>query len=464
MPIDSSLYGNEMPNPLAQAGQALSLANQAQQNRLLQTQNEAAQVGLNSAKFELGLKKMQTMNDYMVSRYGQKDENGNPTVTQDDLIDDIKHMTQNHPDMYSASDAVKDIMEVRSGPSDPREINKKLEQVLNFTLPAVERANAVRGQITNISTGQGKRAVMQTASGYRDPTTGAPISSFPESVQTVGPGGQPVNQLMNNAGGGGNPLTGGSGSPAENILQRNGGIPITNGQGQQPVMANGQPAPASLASNQYPAVPTGLAPGVKETMEANAGQGVVLQRTADSVPQRKALLGELEGTLDGFNSGPGAEKFKNAVAGINRALGTSVDTKGVASSEVFNKLATHLAQQQFTALGGTGTDSKLDSAMHTSPSTALSKMGNKEIIALLKGNEDAIKVKNQEWQQWKQQYGPGSYDAFSNEFNKNFDPRVFQAKYMSPEARKDMLKGMTSGERDQFKQIYNQSHVHGWVQ
>ena len=90
------------------------------------------------------------------------------------------------------------------------------------------------------------------------------------------------------------------------------------------------------------------------------------------------------------------------------------------------------------------------SAMSTSPSELLSSQGNKGIIHLLKGNEDALRVMNQEWQQYKQQHGPGSYDKFVTNFNQTYDPRVFQAKYMDKKEKQEMVKGMSDQEKQEF--------------
>ena len=134
------------------------------------------------------------------------------------------------------------------------------------------------------------------------------------------------------------------------------------------------------------------------------------------------------------------------------------DPKTIASQEEFSKQAFQLAQQQFQALGGTGTDSKLDSTMHTSPSVFRSNFGNKGIIQLLKGNADATQAMNNEWQtRWLPSHGydPSTYGQFVNQWNQVFDPRVFQSVYMDNQDRQKMLQGMTAGERDAFRLKYN---------
>jgi hypothetical protein len=212
--------------------------------------------------------------------------------------------------------------------------------------------------------------------------------------------------------------------------------------------------------------PLGAEAAANTAATASAEQGVALQKAADTVPQQKALLGNLDAALDQFTAGPGADWKKVATAFANTVLpnGMQIHPEAIASQEEFNKQALQLAQQQFQTLGGTGTDAKLDSTMHTSPNEALSSLGNKGIIQLLKGNADAIAVKNQEWQQWLSQgHGPETYGAFSTQFNKTYDPRVFQSTYMSVPQRQDMLKGMTGAEKTQFRQSYNMAVDNGWI-
>ncbi len=204
--------------------------------------------------------------------------------------------------------------------------------------------------------------------------------------------------------------------------------------------------------------------GIPQNIEANVGRGQNLETAAQGYPGRKAILGNLEAANQQFTSGPLSHDISVAKKASNEILGTHFGEDKVKAQEEFAKNAFQLAQQQFQALGGTGTDAKLGSAMSTSPSEMLSSLGNQGIIHMLKGNEDAIRTMNEEWQKYKANNGPGSYDKFITEFNKTYDPRIFQAKYMAPKERAAMIKGMSDQEKEQFKQNYNDYHLKGWVQ
>lgn len=297
-------------------------------------------------------------------------------------------------------------------------------------------------------------------------------------------------QFLQQTGGGGlPPQMGAPGAPQAQPQPSQAPQPSPLGTGRMPAQAPGAVTPpqGNLAPQPQAAASPGLASGpplgaaeaASVTAHQSAQQGVDLQKAADTVPQQKALLGNLDTALDQFTSGPGADWKKVATALANTALpeGLQIHPQAIASQEEFNKQALQLAQQQFQTLGGTGTDAKLDSTMHTSPNEALSKLGNKGIIQLLKGNADAIAVKNQEWQNWLAQgHGSETYGKFSTAFNKSFDPRVFQSQYMTPEQKTDMLKGLDgvsvkdgkiitkpNTEGAKFRNAYNYAVSQGWI-
>lgn len=319
----------------------------------------------------------------------------------------------------------------QDGRIDEGKIPAWSQQMMLNLMSRQEQINAVLPSPQMINTGQ--RQVPMRYPAFGQPSQAGPAiqNQLPPSTQVFNP---QSNQMQFVGPGGGQ----GGGSPAAG-----------GGQG------GGMAAAPPLGAPEAAAVDASF----------GAKQGTELQSMADNVPARKALLGNLEGALGQFTSGPGQnwKMVAKAFANANSPFGAVFDAKSIASQEEFNKQAVQLAQQQFQALGGTGTDSKLDSAMHTSPNDALSKLGNKGIIAMLKGNEDAIGAKNQAWQSFKQQNGPQSYGTFSAQFNKSYDPRVFQSQYLTPDDNKKMLSGMTKNEQKSFLNSYRTALGNGWV-
>jgi len=201
----------------------------------------------------------------------------------------------------------------------------------------------------------------------------------------------------------------------------------------------GQTIP-NARQGRYPmtAAQTGPALGQQEaagvSAAENAKQGIDLGKTADQVPTRKAALDNMLSDLQTLNTGPGAdwEKTANALSSRLTGLGITMSPDQIAKQESFAKLSKQIALAQTSALGA-GTDEKLTTALGANPNTDLSKLGNTQIVGMLKGNEDAIALKNLAWQQYQAQHGPQSYGQFSTQFNHSFDPRALQAVYMSPE-------------------------------
>jgi hypothetical protein len=229
-----------------------------------------------------------------------------------------------------------------------------------------------------------------------------------------------------------------------------------------------------------PAIPGGLPPGFSEAASGIGSQSAraanALTDANDTSMVRKGMLGNLEEDLNHFTAGPGADWTKFAKAWVNRNVplptNWQFDPKSIASQEQFNKQAAMLAQSQFAAIGGTGTDAKFESAFTTSPNEALSQLGNKGIIRLLKGNEDAIQAKNRAWQEWlRAGNGPQTYAQFSHEFNSHFDPRSFQFKYLGqgkPKKEADAdrqayVDRMEPGERERFLGDLVSAHQRGWI-
>ncbi len=244
-----------------------------------------------------------------------------------------------------------------------------------------------------------------------------------------------------------------------------GGAPQAQGGG-----TGAQPS-AQAAPNAFaPGTPAGPALGEQEaathTAQGSADQGLALQRRAERVPETKAILGNLLAELNtpGFTVGPGTKSVADAAKFMNAQLGTNIRVEGNAAREQFEKLAGMYAQSQFQALGGTGANAQLDATTLTSPNSKLSALGNRGIIAMLNGNEDAVKAKNEYWQKWSAQNGSGTYGQFVTDFQKRFDPRVFQAQYLDKADQKKMISGLSQKEKNDLHSAFVFAKQNGWIQ
>lgn len=519
MPVDTSIYANavpQQPNPFALMGQVAQTQSAMNQNRLFgqefaarqavgqaysnaldpstgqvdvnklvagvasnpaaafkagevgqqALQQQQGQTNLDASKVDLYNKHIDTVAQQL-GPLMQKGAQG--SLSLDDVYKTIGNLVSDPNSQITAQNIGPFLRQIPQGANGAPPTSDQLNQFVTGLALRNENGRAqiaaIKGSPMVINNGSGQQVVAPS------PLMGTTTAISPVIPNQLSPG---ENAARIPTFIGGQPGT----APQSSLVD-----PTGHALGAQPAASGvsplgtgrypGQGTPA--ASGVAPAGPAGFvasgpklgaAPAADVTATASANQGVNLQQTADSVPQRKALLGNLESAMNNFTTGPGADWTKVGKAFTNRfsPFGNVFDPKSIASQEEFAKQATQLAQSQFQALGGTGTDAKLDSAMHTSPNDALTPLGNKGIISMLKGNEDAINVKNREWQSYLKNGGsPADYGAFSAHFNTQFDPRVFQSVYMNPGQRQDLLKGLDPSEKSQFQQSYNYAVSRGWI-
>lgn len=219
-------------------------------------------------------------------------------------------------------------------------------------------------------------------------------------------------------------------------------------------------------------------PGFNTATDAEAGASAAsmnaLRAAAREAPETSAIIGNLEKELKNFTPGPLADykRIAKNFATANLPLpeswkkeGAIFDTKSLASQEEFNKQVYQLVQSQFKALGGTGTDAKLDAAGHTSPNELMSQYGIKGILSLLKGQQDAIKIKAKELNKWRQQgNGPQTDAQFQEQFNNDYDPRVFQFRYLDKADRQKYFDQIEDkAERQELLRKVQIAHDNKWV-
>jgi hypothetical protein len=291
----------------------------------------------------------------------------------------------------------------------------------------------------------------------------------------------PRSSLPGASGIAGAPAAGGAAPPAPSAGGLAAGNPLLGGlEGQtdgtlQMPQRGGGAAPARGAVPGPPALPAGatlsqVAPATTaaatQTATQQAAIGTALVTRADQVPANKASYGNMLtdlAKLDTMGPGTGREATINGVLQKLTGYGITMDKSQVAGAESFAKIANMIAAQQLGSLGPT--DARQSLAMGANPHLDLSKLGNTQIIHMLQGNEDAINAKAQAWQKWLGMgNSSGSYGQFSNDFNHNFDPRVFQQRYMGPKEIADLRGSMTGpGEAAKFKNDTLYARDQGWI-
>lgn len=235
----------------------------------------------------------------------------------------------------------------------------------------------------------------------------------------------------------------------------------TTPQGAQVVGTRGQAVAKQVTQGGIvPELAPGQAGAQAVDLEGAAKRGQSLNEQADQVPQRKATLNNMLGLLNEFSSGKGAKTEANYRSALGR-FGLDPGASVTGATEEFAKLANQIAAQQASQLGTT--DQQQRTVMGANPSTEFSKLGNERVIAVLKGNEDAIAAKRDAFQRFKDANPQGSYDQFSATFNRDFDPRVFQYLNMGKAQREEFRKSLSPTQQEVFSRAAKTAIANGWI-
>ncbi len=224
-----------------------------------------------------------------------------------------------------------------------------------------------------------------------------------------------------------------------------------------------QQAP-SLGIQAAPAL--GSAEAAQVVGKGSAEASLALQSQADAAPQSIYQFQNMREKLADINTGPGTD-WRNTAAAFFTGLSPDIaqkigiDPQQIASAEEFKKYATQATQATLAGLGA-GTDAKLASAASANPGTQLSKLGNQQLIDVLIAGQRAIQAKNTAWQ--NSGLPPEQFNKFSNQWNKEVDPRLFTLQDMPREKAIAMRESLKPSERKEFDASYNRAVRSGLIQ
>lgn len=238
-----------------------------------------------------------------------------------------------------------------------------------------------------------------------------------------------------------------------------------------PIEAGSTNAPAlpPQAGQSPTGQPTAMRPGFSEAqgMEAKSGQELAqrIDTAGTEAMNRLTNLHLLKTDLKIAGvSGPTVrlEKSASVVAQRLGLNGITMSPEQVSALESFDKVANTMAQQQAAAFHPTDLGQR--TAFGANPHLDLSKMGNDGLIDMLLGNEHAIVVKRQAMRQARESgVAPDKIQQWENNFNKSFDPRVFQFANLPPDKRKVFLEAMDERDRKNFALRLREAQSKGWV-
>lgn len=233
-----------------------------------------------------------------------------------------------------------------------------------------------------------------------------------------------------------------------------------------PAQQANMPAPGPMAVSQAP----GMAEAQADIAKNAASQSIDLSTQAQGSPQRLAQLEDLKSMVAQFPSGPASHltgDIRGRLVQFAQMAGLPMSASMMDQStaqDVFSKVSTQYASKVAEQLGGGVTNDKLFTSQQSSPNALYTRGGNQMNIAQLQGNEDALQVKSNAWQQ-AQQNGtpPTGYTNWSLNFNKQFAPSVFWYARMDPSQRSKFIGGMGADEKQQLYTNSMQAVQSGWV-
>lgn len=468
-------------NPMAgfMAPDALSRVSQAQ-GLQLQAQTQAAQLSM------IRLDHLSQSLTGLLER---------PQLTRQDVLTHIERLASLPPDQRPFTPQVAAAF-LGNLPEDNQGIRQRLFEIAGSVRQNQERLRDFLPQPQYTSDG---RVLYGLNTNPRSPGALGPQLEMQPSVETtnaplarVGPNGQiitgPAGQALPFTGGLGTPTPGTVGAGSPQLPSAPGGAPAAQPPTQgHPVFGTGrypgadQPTPppaaqtpsgASLPGTSSPpgTVTTQLPPGTSQALQGEGVSSVersaALSNRAAQAPVNLANLQHMRSLLAQFASGaPGASLTRQAVTALNSVLPPDrrIRVDATSHQEEFNKLAERMAQDQARTFGAGSTNMELGSALRTVPNEGLSNLGNDRIIAHLLGNELAIQTKDRAWQAWRGQNGPESFAQFETDFNRRFDPRVFQTVFMDGASRRAMLSHMPAEDRARFNTALNHAISQGWI-
>lgn len=219
------------------------------------------------------------------------------------------------------------------------------------------------------------------------------------------------------------------------------GANITTAPAGGHVVTDAQGNPTGVApTGGYAQTAGGLAAGVTGAQggaAANVAAANNFETVGAGAVARKGNLDNLRQEAGEFTSGPQSPFWAHLGALAEEynlpAPGPIPKGDAVAAQAAFTKMATTILGQQRAALGLPATDQSTSITQGATPNDTLTAKGIQRVTGILEGNEDYLNAGYQAWTQWKNSgHGYETFQQFLPQWNKMFNPRIFQAQYMTP--------------------------------
>lgn len=217
---------------------------------------------------------------------------------------------------------------------------------------------------------------------------------------------------------------------------------LSGAAGGQAPMAAAPPLGATSAFN------------VSGSNSANAFQAI--SDGAADVPNRIYALNQMSGIVADPKTvlGPGSEQW-NKVRGVLGTL-TGTNAPSTTNAQEFGKWASQYSARSAQELGLSGSDARVQIAVHATPNGEMTKDALRSVIPQMVGIEHAKQGYATAAVAWQQAHGPDSVQAFRTEWNKVYNPGIYTHMVQGPQAFAGWVKSLDAKQAAQVRNQYLQ--------
>jgi hypothetical protein len=185
---------------------------------------------------------------------------------------------------------------------------------------------------------------------------------------------------------------------------------------------------------------------------ANAFQAI--SDGAADVPNRIYALNQMSTLVNDPRStfGPGSTQWNHLTGLLGTLTGGSAPSAN--NAQEFNKWAAQYSARSAQELGLSGSDARVQIAIHATPNGEMNTGALKMIIPQMVGLEHAKQGYANAAVAWQQTHGPDTVQDFRTEWNKVYNPGIYTHMVQGPQAFAGWVKSLSPQQAGQVRQQY----------
>lgn len=193
--------------------------------------------------------------------------------------------------------------------------------------------------------------------------------------------------------------------------------------------------------------PLGAQAAANVTGTNSANEFKTISDGAADVPNRKYALSQMAAIVADPKSvlGPGSEAWNHTIGKLATLTGT--DAPATSKYDEFSKWANQYSARSAQELGLSGSDARVQIAIHATPNGEMTKPALAAIIPQMVGLENAKQGQANAAVAWQRTHGAADVQAFRTQWNQVYDPRIYTAMAQGPAAVQHLMKTVSASDR-----------------